>query len=53
MQNDLPGGGRRLVMPAEGIEYTVVNGPWSMSTAAQRRDAGAGDALGTMLSDRG
>jgi N-acyl-D-amino-acid deacylase len=26
MQNDLPGGGRRLVMPAEGIEYTVVNG---------------------------
>ena len=26
MQHDLPGGGRRLVMPAEGIEYTVVNG---------------------------
>jgi N-acyl-D-aspartate/D-glutamate deacylase len=26
MQGDLPGGGRRLVMPAEGIEYTVVNG---------------------------
>jgi N-acyl-D-amino-acid deacylase len=26
MQDDLPGGGRRLVMPAEGIEYTVVNG---------------------------
>ena len=26
MQNDLPGGGRRLVMPAEGVEYTVVNG---------------------------
>jgi len=26
MQYDLPGGGRRLVMPAEGIEYTVVNG---------------------------
>ena len=26
MQNDLPGGGRRLVMPAEGIEYTIVNG---------------------------
>ena len=26
MQEDLPGGGRRLVMPAEGIEYTVVNG---------------------------
>jgi N-acyl-D-amino-acid deacylase len=25
-QNDLPGGGRRLVMPAEGIEYTIVNG---------------------------
>ena len=26
MQNDLPGGGRRLVMPALGIEYTIVNG---------------------------
>ncbi|HVN88641.1 MAG TPA: amidohydrolase family protein [Candidatus Binataceae bacterium] len=26
MAHDLPGGGRRLVMPAEGIEYTVVNG---------------------------
>ncbi len=26
MANDLPGGARRLVMPAEGIEYTIVNG---------------------------
>ena len=26
MQHDLPGGGKRLVMPAEGIEYTIVNG---------------------------
>ena len=26
MRKDLPGGGRRLVMPAEGIEYTIVNG---------------------------
>ncbi len=26
MHNDLPGGGRRLVMPAEGVEYTIVNG---------------------------
>ena len=26
MRDDLPGGGRRLVMPARGIEYTVVNG---------------------------
>jgi N-acyl-D-amino-acid deacylase len=26
MQNDLPGGGRRLVMPAEGVDYTIVNG---------------------------
>lgn len=26
MQHDLPGGGRRLVMPAEGIEYMIVNG---------------------------
>jgi N-acyl-D-aspartate/D-glutamate deacylase len=26
MRNDLPGSGRRLVMPARGIEYTLVNG---------------------------
>ena len=26
MRADLPGGGRRLVMPAHGIEYTIVNG---------------------------
>lgn len=26
MRNDLPGGGRRLVVPARGIEYTIVNG---------------------------
>ena len=26
MRDDLPGGGRRLVMPAQGIEYTIVNG---------------------------
>ena len=26
MRNDLPGGGRRLVMPAQGVQYTVVNG---------------------------
>jgi N-acyl-D-amino-acid deacylase len=26
MRNDLPGGGRRLVMPATGVEYTIVNG---------------------------
>ncbi len=26
MRNDLPGGGRRLIMPAEGVEYTIVNG---------------------------
>ncbi len=26
MRNDLPGGGRRLVMTAQGVEYTVVNG---------------------------
>lgn len=26
MSNDLPGGGRRLVMPSHGVEYTVVNG---------------------------
>ena len=26
MRSDLPGGGRRLVMPAEGVMHTVVNG---------------------------
>ena len=26
MRTDLPGGGRRLVMPAEGVQHTVVNG---------------------------
>jgi N-acyl-D-aspartate/D-glutamate deacylase len=26
MRNDLPGGGRRLVMPARGVEHVVVNG---------------------------
>jgi len=26
MRNDLPGGGKRLVMPAQGVQYTVVNG---------------------------
>jgi N-acyl-D-amino-acid deacylase len=26
MRRDLPGGGRRLVMAAQGIEYTIVNG---------------------------
>ena len=26
MRNDLPGGGRRIVMPARGIEYVIVNG---------------------------
>ncbi len=35
MQNDLPGGGRRLVMPAEGIEYTVVNGKMSYEHGKQ------------------
>jgi N-acyl-D-amino-acid deacylase len=26
MRYDLPGGGRRLVMPAQGVHYTIVNG---------------------------
>ncbi len=26
MVNDLPGGGKRLIMPAQGVQYTVVNG---------------------------
>jgi N-acyl-D-amino-acid deacylase len=26
MRNDLPGGGRRIVMPSQGIEHVIVNG---------------------------
>jgi N-acyl-D-aspartate/D-glutamate deacylase len=26
MRHDLPGGGRRLVAPAQGVQYTIVNG---------------------------
>ena len=26
MRFDLPGGGRRLVVPSRGVEYTIVNG---------------------------
>lgn len=26
MRHDLPGGGRRLVVPSRGVEYTIVNG---------------------------
>ncbi len=26
MRYDLPGGGRRLVMPAQGVQYSLVNG---------------------------
>ena len=26
MRSDLPGGGRHLVMPAQGVQYTIVNG---------------------------
>ncbi len=35
MVYDLPGGGRRLVMPAEGIEYTIVNGRMSYEHGKQ------------------
>ncbi len=38
MRNDLPGGGRRLVMPATGMEYTIVNG---VPLLEQGRDTGA------------
>ena len=37
MRNDLPGGGRRLVMPAKGVEYTIVNGS---TLFEQGRDTG-------------
>ena len=36
MAHDLPGGGRRLVMPAEGIEvHTIVNGRMSYEHGTQ------------------
>jgi N-acyl-D-aspartate/D-glutamate deacylase len=35
MAYDLPGGGRRLVMPADGIEYTIVNGRMSYEHGKQ------------------
>jgi N-acyl-D-amino-acid deacylase len=38
MRNDLPGGGRRLVVPATGIEYTIVNG---QPLFERGRDSGA------------
>ena len=38
MRNDLPGGGRRLVVPARGIEYTIVNGEMLF---ADGKDSGA------------
>jgi N-acyl-D-amino-acid deacylase len=38
MAHDLPGGGRRLVMPAEGIEYTIVNGRMSYQHGKQSGD---------------
>jgi N-acyl-D-amino-acid deacylase len=38
MAHDLPGGGRRLVMPAEGIEYTIVNGRMSYEHGKQSGD---------------
>jgi len=44
MAHDLPGGGRRLVMPAEGIEYTVVNGRMSYEHGKQSGDL-AGEVI--------
>lgn len=38
MWNDLPGGGRRLVVPARGVEYTIVNGE---TLFEQGKDSGA------------
>jgi N-acyl-D-amino-acid deacylase len=44
MAYDLPGGGRRLVMPAEGIEYTIVNGRMSYEHGKQSGDL-AGEVI--------
>jgi N-acyl-D-amino-acid deacylase len=44
MAYDLPGGGRRLVMPAEGIEYTIVNGRVSYEHGKQSGDL-AGEVI--------
>ena len=38
MRYDLPGGGRRLVMPAYGVQYTIVNG---QVLYAQQKHSGA------------
>ena len=38
MRYDLPGGGRRLVMPAQGVQYTLVNG---QVLYAERQHTGA------------
>jgi N-acyl-D-amino-acid deacylase len=41
---DLPGGGKRMVMPGRGIRYTIING---MTTYADGELAGS--AAGTVL----
>ena len=48
MRYDLPGGGRRLVVPSRGIEYTVVNGD---ILYAHGKDSGA--RTGTVLRSGG
>ena len=41
---DLPGGGKRIVMPSHGIDYTIVNG-----AATYAKGALTGAAAGTVL----
>ncbi len=41
---DLPGGGKRIVMPSHGIEYTIVNGAMTYANGAL-----TGAAAGTVL----
>lgn len=41
---DLPGGGKRMVMPSTGVEYTIVNGD-ILYADGQLRSGGAGQLL--------
>ena len=44
MRNDLPGSGRRLVMPARGVEHVIVNGQ-ELYNAGKLTDAMPGQVL--------
>ncbi len=43
-RHDLPGGGKRMVMPSKGVEYTLVNGEVTWAEGAVQ-EARAGKVL--------